>query len=467
MLLPKEKGDTQYVAMTRFGYLDLNSLKPYDGKSINGIRVTFHEDEVKEAVDYCKKIQEKGYRVYVQPVGTTSYSDKYLLQLIELVNEIKPYAFYIVDTLGLMRSNDVLRMFYLLDNNLGEEIVVGFHSHNNLQLSFSNSQILAEVRTKRTIILDASVHGMGRGAGNLNTELIAQHLNIAKGSQYITDYILEIMDETINSLYEKYTWGYSIPYYLAAINNCHPNYATYLMNRKTLTIKSIRTILNNISKEKRELYDSDYIAQLYLQYQRHYVDDRRQLELLEELFYDKTVLLVAPGPSLISAKDDIQAYQKTVNPMAISINFDGNDIQPDFYFFSNDKRYQKFIEVKDSKKTIKQSIVTSNINVIDNHYNFRVNYNDYLNTQPLVNDNATLMLLSLLIKLNVKKVALAGFDGFQINASRNYYEDELETSLDSVLMKKMNEQITSAMIEICDNIELTFITPSIYKKNVY
>jgi len=465
VLLPKDKGHTQYVAMTRYGYLDLEHLEPYNGRSINGIRVTFHEDEVKQAISYCRQIKAKGYKVYVQPVGTTSYSDKYLLELIEMVNELGPFAFYIVDTLGLMRSNDLLRMFYLLDNNLDENIVVGFHSHNNLQLSFSNAQVLADVHTTRTIIVDSSVYGMGRGAGNLNTELIAQHLNIVKGSQYATDYILEIVDETINPLHEKYTWGYSVPYYLAAINNCHPNYATYLMKRKTLTVKSISAILHSIAKDKRELYNTEYIAELYLQYQQHYVDDKEHIEQLNNLLLGRSVLIVAPGSSVHEATDKIRSYVEENNPVTISINFDGNGVLPDLYFYSNDKRFQKFMESRKHGLGSDQTIVTSNIKTCESNYRYRVNYSDYLNAQPLANDNAALMLLALLTKLNVKNVAIAGLDGFHADASRHYFEDELELSLDNESLQEMNTQITGALREMYGKFELTFLTPSLYQKH--
>ena len=69
----------------------------------------FHYDEVEGALEYCREIKEKGYKVFVQPVGTSSYTDIQLLHLIEKVNELQPYSFYLVDTLGLMHKNDIAR----------------------------------------------------------------------------------------------------------------------------------------------------------------------------------------------------------------------------------------------------------------------------------------------------------------------------------------------------------------------
>lgn len=462
--LPLDKRPTQYVAMTRYGHLDITRLKEYDGKSIEGIRVTFHENEAEEAIEYCRQIQDKGYKVYVQPVGTTSYTDSYLLKIIEIVNSIKPYAFYIVDTLGLMKKNDLLRLFYLVDNNLHKDIIIGFHSHNNLQLSFSNAQELAELHTNRSIIVDSSVYGMGRGAGNLNTELITQHLNSLKNTNYSTEYLLEIIDETIIPLSEKYSWGYSVPYYLAAINNCHPNYATYLMNRKTLPVKSIGNILNMITQDKRELYNEQYIFDLYQQYQRHYINDSEDIKALRELFRKRSLLILAPGSSINRQLNDVISYIHQNETIVISVNFDGDEIRPHFCFFSNDKRYQNFKISQVHSQDKSNLIVTSNIQVSEGDYRYKVNYSDFVNSQPIVNDNATLMLIALLIKLQIKHVAIAGFDGFSWNAVENYAEDDLETSLDKELMAEMNRQITEVVQEYSHKINMEFITDSLYKR---
>lgn len=462
-MLPLERNNSQYVAMTRYGHLDVNNLKPYDGNSINGIRVTFHEDEAEEAIEFCKLLQNKGYKVYVQPVGTTSYTDSFLLKILEIVNSIRPYAFYIVDTLGLMKKNDLLRLFYLIDNNLGKDIKIGFHSHNNLQLSFSNAQELAELHTRRSIILDSSVYGMGRGAGNLNTELITQHLNLLKNTHYSTEYILEIIDETIEPLREKYTWGYSAPYYLAAINNCHPNYATYLMNRKTLPVKSIASILNLISQEQRELYNQEYIFSLYQLFQQQQIDDRDALNDLLKLIDNRPIIIVAPGSSVAKQRKKILHYIEENRAMVITVNFNSKDIKSDICFFSNDRRYQNYKRGHDNS-TLNQHHLVLTSNIEENKFNhIKINYSSYLNSQSSANDNATLMLLSVLIKLGIQQVTIAGFDGFQANLSEHYIEDDLETSLDRDSLLDLNQQISYVLQEYGRDIVINFITESVYQ----
>jgi 4-hydroxy 2-oxovalerate aldolase len=101
-------------------------------------------------------------------------------------------------------------MFYIIDHNLNKDIALGFHSHNNLQLSFSNAQELILLNSTRNIILDASVFGMGRGAGNLCTELLIQYINENIIRKYDLMPVLEIIDKYIQHLYTKHSWGYSV-----------------------------------------------------------------------------------------------------------------------------------------------------------------------------------------------------------------------------------------------------------------
>ncbi len=64
---------------------------------------------------------------------------------------------------------------------------------------------------------------MGRGAGNLNTELITSYLG-----GYNMEYIYKIAKDHIEPIRDKFKWGYDMKYYLTAINGCHPDYADAL-----------------------------------------------------------------------------------------------------------------------------------------------------------------------------------------------------------------------------------------------
>lgn len=456
-LLPKDHRRSMYVAMACYGEYDINQLSPYNGKSVDGIRVTFHYNEVKEALDYCKEIQKKGYKVFVQPVGTTSYTDEQLISLIHKVNEMRPYSFYLVDTLGLMHKEEVLRFFYLINHNLSKGINMGFHSHNNLQLSYSNCQSLTAVESNRTISLDASVYGMGRGAGNLNTELIANYLNEHLAAVYEIEPLLEIVDEYILKIKEQYDWGYSVPYYLAAINGCHPNYASYLSRKHTLNVKSISTILHMIEPEKRSLFDKKIAEEKYLEFQAHEIDDKKVVEELETIIKGHNVLLLAPGSSLNNYVEKIKATARENDCIVVGVTFVPNFIDCDYIFLSNLRRYKTTFNP--TQKEIKL-IHTSNIE-IENGEKYMVNYSSLLNEDDIIKDNTSLMFLNLLTKINPLTVFIAGMDGYNTKES-NYYQDRLALRHNEEQAHAINEAVSKRIKQLSNQLKIKFITPSYY-----
>ena len=107
--------------------------------------IAAHSD-VENAARLAAAILDKGYQVFFQPVGTAFYSDMELLRLVERVNRLRPFAFYMVDTLGSMYPGQVTRQFHLIHENMDPAIRLGFHGHNNLQLAFSNAQVLLGIQ---------------------------------------------------------------------------------------------------------------------------------------------------------------------------------------------------------------------------------------------------------------------------------------------------------------------------------
>lgn len=454
--LPIDRSHSIYVAMACYGEYSLDQLSPYNGESIDGIRVTFHYNEVDEALEYCRQIQEKGYKVFVQPVGTSSYTDEQLLSLIKKVNEMRPYAFYLVDTLGLMHKEEVLRFFYLINHNLAKSIHMGFHSHNNLQLSFSNCQALVSVESDRIISLDSSVYGMGRGAGNLNTELIANYLNEHCATNYEIEPLLEIVDEYIAKIKREHEWGYSVPYYLAAVNGCHPNYAAYLSGKNTLNVKCISNILHMIEPEKRSLFDKKLIEEKYLQFQSNEIDDIEAVSNLKTVVSGRNVLLLAPGQSINEYAEIIIKTAKDNNCIIISVSFVPDFIIPDYVFLSNLKRYNTTFNPLKKKINL---IHTSNIKIDDSC--LQVNYTSLLNSDDTIRDNSSLMLLNLLMKLKPAKIFIAGMDGYTVD-KKNYYQDRLTMLHDKEEAEELNFSISKRLKQVGDQLDFCFITPTRY-----
>ena len=104
--LDKSKKNVMYVAFIDYGLFDIESLKPYDGTSIDGIRFGFtkknYDQEKEEILRWMSVIKEKGYKLFVQGVNSLNYTDREFLEVVDMVNEVHPYSFGIVDTYGAM-----------------------------------------------------------------------------------------------------------------------------------------------------------------------------------------------------------------------------------------------------------------------------------------------------------------------------------------------------------------------------
>ncbi|SUW04882.1 aldolase catalytic domain-containing protein [Brachyspira pilosicoli] len=451
------KKHSKISLMIDYGKCDINKIPQKNIVDI--IRMTLKKSEVENALLDLKNIKQKGYSVFVNPTNIDSYSDYELLSLIEKVNVLKPSCFSIVDSTGVLHEKDIIRLFFLIDNNLDKDISICFHSHNNLQLSFSNALALLKLHHNRNLIIDSSVFGMGRGAGNLNTELLTQYLNENYNKNYNILPILNIIDKYLNKIFSKTPWGYSVPYYLAAVNKCHPNYASYLINMQSLNINSINKIINNIPINERSIFNKELIKELYLNHQKHYIDDSDNLIKIKQLLSNRDLLLLAPGQSLIREKDNICNFINQNDPLIISINFIPKDFNTNIVFITNKKRFESIDNINTTY------IITSNIkNIIDNSNDKEIilNYNDYINESQMF-DNASLMLLKLLIKLEIKNVNIAGLDGFSNIAVNNYVTEDLINNAKLNEFDDRNTVMSNQLKVLSKDIKVNFITKTLYQ----
>ena len=431
-IISADKKGKIFVLLMNYGDYDIDSLPENDGTSVDGIRVAFHKKDMLKALECCRRVAEKGYKLFVQPMVTLSYSDEEFLYLLKKVNEIKPFAFYIVDSFGMMKQKELRHLFYNTEHNLDSSVHIGFHSHNNLQLAYSNAQWLADIKTKFDMIIDCSVYGMGRGAGNLNTELFVQYLNENADSDYKIEPLLKIIDEILNQFYQNSYWGYSLPNYLSAVHNAHPNYASYLDDKKTLTVENMNEIFGMMSEQKRLEFDKAYIEGLYLQYmERKIKHDNGDVDL-NKIFSGKTVLLIAPGKSSAEECEKIISFAANHDVLVISINFDYPEYQTDYIFVSNIRRFSKLDSVEKKK-----CIVTSNIDAGDVFC--QTDYEELLFDEEAVKDNAGLMAVKLLMKYHVSELYLAGFDGYSHDTSENYGLDYMTLVNKNIVLDSLNK----------------------------
>lgn len=447
-LIPNSIENVMFSAMAMQSNYDIEKLTPYSGSGIEMIRVTAHDYDLDDGIQFAKRAIEKGYKVSFNPINIMGYSDADLLEIFNKVNSIKPYQFSIVDTFGSMKKKDFDRISRMADNNLLTDIRLGLHLHENRSLSCCLSQDYADMHLTRPVVIDGSLLGMGRTPGNLPIELIADFLNDVAYKSYDIDYLLDAIQDYIKRYKGETRWGYSTEYFISARFNIHRNYVEHLLNKGDLTCKDINHILAKVKKTKATVFDAKYVDELYRDYKNVSIDDAAAFYKLKELLSDKKILIIAPGASINTYKDDIVHFIKEEKPIVISLNFLAEEFTVDYAFFSNQKRlhYLERIECK--------TIVTSNLAPTNGDY--VLDYNRLIGDFSL-GVNSLIYLLRLLKSLDVLKVFIAGADGYS-KGRDNYFTDRYKSDIQ--WDNDYNKDVMKAIRRI--GLRPTFITPSAY-----
>ncbi|MBE6105113.1 hypothetical protein [Anaerovibrio lipolyticus] len=457
-----------YVAMIDWDRYDTTALPECNHKSINAVRVVFPRGKAKEGMEIGRKIRDKGYLVYLQAANTLGYSDEELEELAQYANDFKPVALSVVDTFGAMYFDDLKHIVSFLDKRLDPEIQLGFHSHNNKQLSFALTMSFVELleNSERGVIVDASLSGMGRGAGNATTELVANYLNEKQHGNYDMNAILDAIDMYIDGIREKYSWGYSTPYFIAGMYQCHVNNIAYLRKNHRTNARDMRNVISSLGVEERRHYDYDLLEQRYMENQDRQIDDDEVKQQLQKIFRGRKVLLVAPGKSINACEAKVKEFIDNEKPVVIGVNAINTKYSYDYLFFVNHIRYDYAREAYGEVFGKTKKILLSNIHTKAKENEFILNFNRAIKRGWEHFDNAVICALRLLGRLGVDNVALAGFDGFKTMYNESYSDPSLPTLNPDNKWDELNEEIKDMFrdvkLSVGSKMKIEFVTESIF-----
>ena len=313
---------------------------------------------------------------------------------------------------------------------------------------------------ERNIILDSTLNGMGKCAGNLNTELIVDYLTRKKNYDYELDIILDIIDRYLAPLKKELFWGYSIPAFMAGVYKSHPNNIIYLTDKYRLDSKDIKYIISAIDEEKRQRYDYENIQKIYRQYNANLYDDKKTLNNLRKKFKGQDILIIAPGSSINKYREEIKNYIRTQSMVVISVNFIPINIRCDYYFYANAVHWGRVYKQIEKDKCILASNIhehTDGANIVD--------YSSILEEKSPFGDNSTIMLLNLLKKLEVRQIRIVGFDGLSDNGINYVNSDFVDNN--KLSTNEINEEIRNLYHNFkertCDKMNVKIITPTLYE----
>ncbi|MEF2966935.1 aldolase catalytic domain-containing protein [Paenibacillus sp. M1] len=220
-----QKGNTKLSALVDIGRVDENDILPRSESLLDLIRVACYVKDVDKALKLAQVFHDRGYETTLNIMALSNVMENELLEAFEMIKESVVDVVYIVDSYGSLDYKDIEYLVNKFKTHLPNKRL-GVHTHNNMQLAFSNTLVAADLGVE---FLDASVYGMGRAAGNCPTELLVAHL---KNTNYKLRPVLDVLEQLLVPLREKEEWGYLIPYMITGTLDEHPRSAMALRASK-------------------------------------------------------------------------------------------------------------------------------------------------------------------------------------------------------------------------------------------
>jgi 4-hydroxy 2-oxovalerate aldolase len=208
--------------MADVGRTNESDIVPADQSMIDLIRVACYIHQIPTALDMVKDAKDKGYETSVNLMAISTVPEFELNKGLELIGKSETDMIYLVDSFGSLyfeQIDDLMRRYLTA---MGKEKRVGIHAHNNQQMAYANT-IYAAIHG--ATLLDSTLDGLGRGAGNCPTELLLGFLRNPKFKQRPA---IEAVEKLLLPLRDRIDWGYSVPYMITGQMNEHPRAAIKL-----------------------------------------------------------------------------------------------------------------------------------------------------------------------------------------------------------------------------------------------
>ncbi|NQT32447.1 MAG: nucleoid-structuring protein H-NS [Candidatus Omnitrophica bacterium] len=207
-------------------------ILPKENSIVDTVRIATYIHQIPETMDMIKDAHDKGYETTVNLMAVSTVQERDLDDALSVLVTSDVNAIYLVDSFGAFygeQIRDLTLKYMKYAKAAGKE--VGIHTHNNQQLAYANT---IEALIAGASRLDASIAGLGRGAGNCQMELLLGFLHNPK---FNLRPIIQCIQEYIEPLREQLRWGFDIPYMLTGRLNQHPRDAMKFMesnDRKNL-----------------------------------------------------------------------------------------------------------------------------------------------------------------------------------------------------------------------------------------
>jgi 4-hydroxy 2-oxovalerate aldolase len=222
-IVGENKTNLKLSAMADIGRIFPDDIPAKSDSVIDMMRIACYAHQVDKAVELAHHCMDKGYETTINMMAVSKVNEPDLEEALSTISKSRVPIFYLVDSFGSMYSESIDQLLKKYQSYLPEKII-GIHAHNNMQLAMSNTITALMGGAK---YLDATLLGMGRGAGNCPIEILIAFL---KNPKYRLLPLLQAIQTHILPWNKKIDWGYHIPYLITGALNEHPRSAMAWMD---------------------------------------------------------------------------------------------------------------------------------------------------------------------------------------------------------------------------------------------
>ncbi|WP_338357111.1 aldolase catalytic domain-containing protein [Yeosuana marina] len=409
----------------------LDSCIPY----ISMVRIAIDPKNMQRAGELAKSLKARGFKVAFNVMYMSNWkANASFLDHLEGLDDVINY-FYMVDSYGGVMPEDVKETVALVRSKTN--VPLGFHGHDNLEMALINTITALDAGCD---IVDATITGMGRGAGNLKTELLLTYLENAKEIPVAFRELSKVVSE-FEELRKQYQWGTSLPYMFSGAKSLPQKQVMEWVGMNRYPLGCIINALNN---------------------QKQDVKDNFKLPVLEKSNKHKTAVVLGAGKTSKVHKIAIKRFIEKTNLETCLVHAGARniveylDVSCDQYYslvgFESDKL---LIEIRDLSNITQVCIyppfprlmgttIPAKIKSISKELE-AITFTNVTSDSPLA------LAIQTAIDLGARKLYLVGFDGYDVNINQNQF-----------VIAQENQQVIDDAISI-DGVSIKTFTPTKYK----
>lgn len=467
---------------------------------VKAVRVAAYPYDLEKAICLLEVLKSKGYEIFLNLMASSELTEKEFKILNDWQHKDILEAIVFADSFGSFIPSDIpFHVNRIKDIGFNS---IGFHPHNNLQMSFANTLRAIE---EGVTFVDASIFGMGRGSGNLPIEVLIGYLEKRGNTNYNTVPYLDVIERFYLKLFERHDWGYKVPSLMGGLKNIHPYYIDELFKRKIYTIDEIWNALDMI-KEKcpisysveklNQTLDKRFYTPLTMEkVEKVYSEIGDQLKIIpatdgfkvngfeiKNKHVGRKFIVIANGPSIIRYKDEINNFINDESLVTIGVNYLDDNYIPDYHLFVSKKRFLKYAtSVKKNSvvmvpsyfgKNIVKEIISSkciyfDLETVDEESECPI----VGSTQKLVNLNVSVAAILSAYMMGAAEIYGVGMDGYIDEKDKQivYFYDEHDKIDDKIIASMRYEKMATELERVNsflqdNSVPFSIITPTSHKK---